>query len=154
AIGGVELGDALHRAAGFEILDGNAVTVGPLRLLGVDDPRVARDGPPDGDILASLGRDERFTLLLRHRPGGAAQLPPVFDLQLSGHTHGGQILPFGLVAWLANDHYLAGLYPLPDGRQLWVSRGAGTWGPPLRLMSPPEVVLLLLTPLPSPGVTP
>ena len=66
------------------------------------------------------------------------------DLQLSGHTHDGQIFPFG---WI-----IAALYPYPHARlvraserlQVYVSRGTGTWGPPFRLFAPAEVTLFLI----------
>jgi predicted MPP superfamily phosphohydrolase len=59
------------------------------------------------------------------------------DLQLSGHTHGGQFLPFSLLVRLF-EPYLAGLFQVGP-TQLYVSRGTGYWGPPMRLGSPAEI---------------
>jgi hypothetical protein len=71
----------------------------------------------------------------------SATRPRTLDLQLSGHTHKGQIFPFSLVTKL---YYPvdAGLKELADGSHLYVSRGAGTWGPPIRFLSPPEVTVI------------
>jgi predicted MPP superfamily phosphohydrolase len=65
----------------------------------------------------------------------------LFDLQLSGHTHKGQIFPFSLIIKMLYP-IDAGLLKLPERRLLYVSRGSGTWGPPMRLLSPPEVTII------------
>jgi len=67
-----------------------------------------------------------------------------FDLQLSGHTHGGQIFPFSLITALfyANQ---SGFAYLDKGSLLHVSRGTGTWGPPMRFLSPPHVTVIELS---------
>ena len=82
-------------------------------------------------------------ILLTHQPSGAPESEAAgFDLQLSGHTHGGQFLPWTLLARFFHPH-LAGL-----GRcgKMWiyVNRGTGYWGPPVRLGSPSEITLLTL----------
>tara|TARA_B100001989_G_C24393895_1_gene390644 strand:- start:350 stop:769 length:420 start_codon:yes stop_codon:yes gene_type:complete len=64
------------------------------------------------------------------------------DLQLSGHTHGGQFVPFNFPTKLANA-YLAGLYD-HKGTQIYVNRGTGYWGPPLRLGIPSEITEITL----------
>jgi predicted MPP superfamily phosphohydrolase len=64
------------------------------------------------------------------------------DLQLSGHTHGGQIFPFGLLVRLVIP-FVAGLYER-DGSLLYVSCGTGFWGPPMRLLAPAEITELVL----------
>jgi hypothetical protein len=84
-------------------------------------------------------------VLLRHRPDLTAASAGRFDLQLSGHTHRGQIFPFVAVVALFNDH-VSGTYPLPGGATLHVSRGSGTWGPPLRFLAPPEITVITLIP--------
>lgn len=87
-----------------------------------------------------------YVILLSHTP----DLDPKeiddgrIDLQLSGHTHGGQIFPFHLLAKKANK-YLAGMYDV-NGTTLYVSRGAGYWGPPMRLFAPSEITLFRLFP--------
>jgi uncharacterized protein len=64
------------------------------------------------------------------------------DLQLSGHTHGGQIFPFGYVVRLQQP-VLAGYARFGD-TQLYVTRGAGFWGPPVRVGAPPDITLIEL----------
>ena len=84
-------------------------------------------------------------MLLKHRPDVRAESLGRFDLQLSGHTHGGQIFPF--VAVIRGFHrYVSGLYELERGSRLYVSRGTGTWGPPLRVLAPPELTLVTIEP--------
>ena len=100
------------------------------------DPAAAIAGAPDG-----VG----VRVLLAHQPRSAfAAGPAGFDLQLSGHTHGGQFLPWNLFVRLQQP-FTAGLARL--GR-LWVytSRGTGYWGPPKRLGAPSEITFLRLVP--------
>jgi len=67
----------------------------------------------------------------------------LFDLQLSGHK--GQIFPFSLLTWLYYRHTIhAGHLRLVNDSYLYVSRGAGTWGPPMRFLSPPEITVIEL----------
>ena len=84
-------------------------------------------------------------LLLAHQPRSAfAAAPAGFDLQLSGHTHGGQFLPWNFFVRLQQP-FTAGLHRLGE---LWVytSRGTGYWGPPKRLGAPSEITHLRLVP--------
>jgi predicted MPP superfamily phosphohydrolase len=69
----------------------------------------------------------------------------LFDLQLSGHTHGGQIFPFNLVTSLFFQYH-RGYFDLPNHSYLYVNRGVGTWGPPIRFLSPPEITVIDLVP--------
>ena len=110
-------------------------------LAGVDDWRARDILPTHGpDLDAALrGRDEsRALVLLAHQPKQAHDaLAKGVCLQLSGHTHGGQIFPF---TWLVRleQPYVAGLHRVGDAH-LYVSRGTGYWGPPMRLRSPAEI---------------
>lgn len=90
--------------------------------------------------------DNAYTILMSHTP--AFQDEPVkgIDLQVSGHTHGGQIFPFHFLVKAANK-YLAGLYN-EDGYKVYVSRGAGFWGPPIRLFAPSDITVFNLIPKP------
>ena len=67
----------------------------------------------------------------------------LYDLQLSGHTHGGQYAPFPLMVWLAQP-YLAGLHRVSERMQIYVSRGCGYWGPPIRSAAPSEIARIRL----------
>jgi uncharacterized protein len=134
--------DFLARSGFVVLRDQNADVGDWLKLVGVDDP--ARGGSPDET--AALGaRSERFTLLLKHRPRFSAASTGLFDLQLSGHAHRGQIFPFNLLTGL--EYPLQdGLYTLAAGQRLYTSRGTGTWGPPMRILSPPEITLIEIAP--------
>ena len=139
--------------SGFRLLRGEAVTLaGGLTLAGVDDPALGAgkgEGEGEGEaaeqaLLATLAGD-RFTILLKHRPKVEPASRGLFDLQLSGHVHKGQIFPFNLITHL--------VYPVKMGLSgkgtdslLYVSRGSGTWGPPIRVLAPPEVTVIDLFP--------
>lgn len=113
-------------------------------LAGVNDIAGAeRSDPPDFDRALS-GRDSaRPTVLLAHQPVQVATAAQHgVDLQLSGHTHGGQMWPFHY-AVRAVQPSLAGLSAVGD-TQLYVSRGAGFWGPPVRVGAPPDISVISL----------
>ena len=142
---GIEQALAFHRQAGFQVLRGEAVTpAGVISIAGVDDEVGDRFGRhrtiPEQTLLEKLPR-ERFTLLLKHRPVIDGESLGLYDLQLSGHTHRGQIFPFSLLTKLVFPYH-AGYFDLPKHSRLYVSRGAGTWGPPVRFLSPPEVTVI------------
>ncbi|MEV0199829.1 metallophosphoesterase [Nonomuraea sp. NPDC050691] len=117
---------------------------GVLDLAGVNDVNGATmdDGPDFAKALG--GRDtSRSTVLLAHQPVQVAEAARHgVDLQLSGHTHGGQIAPFNLLVPLQQP-VVSGLATV-DGVQVYVTRGAGFWGPPVRVGAPPEITLLEL----------
>jgi predicted MPP superfamily phosphohydrolase len=119
---------------------------GVLDLAGVNDlnGRSSGDGPDLGRALG--GRDtSRPVVLLAHQPVQVEQAAGFgVDLQLSGHTHGGQIVPFDRVVALSQP-VVAGLATV-RGTQVYVTRGAGYWGPPVRVGAPPEIALMELRP--------
>ena len=140
------LENSLHflHSAGFTVLRGESAKAGGVVLVGVDDHSAQT---PDQqalldtrNALASVAAND-FIVLLKHQPvvdGGTR-----FDLQLSGHIHGGQIFPFVYLTQLVYGIH-TGLTKLADGRLLYVSRGAGTWGPPIRLFAAPEITLITI----------
>jgi hypothetical protein len=138
--------------AGFKVLRQDRAVVEragtKVEIMGVDDPagRYTGEEPmTDEDGILRGGQSEAFSILLKHQPrvwGGAVQPP---DLQLSGHTHGGQILPAQVFARLGYPRW-RGLYELGDGRKLYVNRGVGTWGPPIRVLARPEITLFIIEP--------
>lgn len=132
------------RRAGFNVLRGESVKVGSIVLVGVDDPAAMSSRQQarldTGKALDSATTND-FIVLLKHQPVVDSDTP--FDLQLSGHTHGGQIFPFIYLTRLAYRAH-TGLTELADGRRLYVSRGTGTWGPPIRLFAAPEVTLITI----------
>ena len=126
---------------GFTVLRNQRMVIQPgLSIVGVDDPATGKAQSEEGLL---PDKDEGFTLLLKHRPLVNAGTLGRFDLQLSGHAHRGQIFPFNLITRL---HYPQqdGLYLLAPGAWLYASRGTGTWGPPMRLFSPPEITLFII----------
>jgi len=132
--------------AGFEVLRNRWVEVRPgLILAGVDDltslSRAGRDGQAMPRALS--GRPGGATILLSHTPWQAEQAASLgVGLMLSGHTHGGQVWPFGYLARLRYP-LLAGRYEI-DGMTTIVSRGTGVWGPRMRLWRPAEILHLTL----------
>jgi len=136
-------------SCGFVPLRGEVATVaGALELAGVDDP--AFSGPArskrvsDREVL-SRAAGARFTILLKHQPLPERNAIGAFDLQLSGHTHKGQIFPFSLITRLVFPFH-SGDFQLGGGALLHVSRGTGTWGPPIRFLAPPEITVIDLLP--------
>jgi len=140
------LGNSLRflRSAGFTVLRGESVEAGGIILAGIDDPSAGVRGlevrVDTKKAVASVTKSD-FIVLLKHQPVIDKETP--FDLQLSGHIHGGQIFPFGLLTRLTYG-VSTGLTQLADGRLLYVSRGAGTWGPPIRLFAAPEITLITI----------
>jgi predicted MPP superfamily phosphohydrolase len=140
---------------GIRVLRNERVAIGDagasLDLAGVDDWSSRGFGGPHGHDLgrALAGRDpDRSLVLLAHQPRGVGEAVRAgVELQISGHTHGGQIVPFNLLVRAAYP-YVKGLHRHDeDGRsgQIFVSRGTGYWGPPMRLGSPPEIAKIVLT---------
>lgn len=113
-------------------------------LAGVNDVAGAeRSDPPDFDRALSGVSPGGPTILLAHQPIQVSEAASRgVDLQLSGHTHGGQMWPFHYVVELAQPS-LAGLSQVQN-TQLYVSRGAGFWGPPVRVGAPPDISVLTL----------
>ena len=143
--------DALRRA-GVNALVNAAHHPSPrhegLAVLGVDDMWSRRYGEgrgPDVERAAADLDPDAPRILLCHNPAYFAEAAPHVDLQISGHTHGGQFNPGVRPADLVLPYgYVAGRYER-DGAVLWVNRGFGTAGPPSRLGSAPEVTRIGLT---------
>ena len=117
-----------------------------LDLAGVDYASAARFGHGHGEDLGRALSNRvpgRSVVLMAHQPRTARRSAAYgVDLQLSGHTHGGQIWPFGALVAL-QQIFLAGLHRQGDTR-VYVSRGTGYWGPPMRLGAPSEISQLVL----------
>ncbi len=117
-----------------------------FELAGVDDHTAHQFGPGHGaDYERALaGRDpNKVLVLLAHQPKQVVKAEPYApDVMLSGHTHGGQIAPFMFLVKLQQP-YVAGLYDHGQTK-LYVSRGTGYWGPPMRLAAPAEITKIEL----------
>ncbi len=143
---------AFLERAGFRVLRDQALVIpGVANLIGKEyrAPGGLAGSPARFRPLAELvheGDPGLFTVLLNHLPSGFEEeaAPLGVGLQLSGHTHDGQMFPFRWLVRLSFRH-VAGLYRHGDSL-LYVSRGTGTWGPPLRFLAPPEVTLFELVP--------
>jgi uncharacterized protein len=132
---------------GARYLRNERVTIAPgLELAGVDDYG-ADKYPGHGEDLprATAGRDPSSALvLLAHQPRQVRHAAEHgVDLQLSGHTHGGQIWPWHYIVRIQQGGWLAGRYE-HQGTQLYVTRGCGYWGPPVRLLAPLEITRIIL----------
>lgn len=143
----------LQREAGVRMLMNEHVSLGPVVLAGVPDIAArGRENTVEPDLnkaLAGIAPDSCI-VLLAHQPKyakEAAAHPLPVDLQLSGHTHGGQVKYLNRLWGYFSDGYVAGLYPVRDGRgmQIYVSRGTNLWtGTGFRFGVPSEIVLLTL----------
>ena len=139
------------KACGFQLLRNEYVELpNGIAIGGSDDPaweRASKSPPHDSaetQLLRSMPPDS-FRVYLKHRPTVASQNDGLFDLQLSGHTHHGQIFPFYLLAKLQYP-YCDGTTYLANGSIIHVSRGTGTWGPPIRFLAPPEITIIDIVP--------
>jgi hypothetical protein len=129
-------------AAGVRVLSNEKVEVDGLQIIGVPYRSATQNGQL-ASVLRGIGLDrDRASILLTHAPDHPeiAEAAGV-SLQLSGHTHLGQFLPW---SWMARRIYRQFVYGLSriGKMQVFTSSGAGTWGPPLRLGSNPEIVML------------
>jgi uncharacterized protein len=145
---GLDRALAFTEKAGFTILRGEGITISNLlNVAGVDNPARGSYGPDravsEKALLEKLPR-EIFTIFLKHQPVISSESLGMFDLQLSGHTHKGQIFPFNLVTKLYYPMH-TGISNVNGNALLYVSRGSGTWGPPIRFLSPPEVTVIDIT---------
>ena len=134
-------------SAGMRVLRSEAAEAGGILIVGADDKdhliREQWNLSRSERLVLSYEREQRekFLLLLRHRPIVEKGTECHFDLQLSGHTHGGQIFPL-----ISSRHripgYPRGLKKLKCGGFIYVSNGAGFVGPPVRLLAPPEIAVI------------
>ena len=115
---------------------------GAISIAGVHDHEGTGEFAPDPDR-ALEGTTDTFTLYVAHQPLMARESSGRgVDLQLSGHTHGGQVWPFELLVQLQQP--MVEGYAVIDGVPVITSRGAGTWGPPVRVAAAPEIPLITL----------
>lgn len=138
------------RSLGMQTLfnEGSLILIRGRKVLvaGVTDPAAEQLGVGEGPdvVLASkLGSEADFKILLSHRPGIARLAEEHgFDLQLSGHTHGGQFFPWTLISPLVHEFNLG--LGKAGKMYVYVNSGTGTWGPQLRLGTTPEITRLVL----------
>ena len=142
--GGVDKAIKFMTEAGFTVLRGETVSIDDwLTIAGVDDLHAGwSNGVVKIDEVTVLSNTpaDHFRVLLKHQPRVMDDAIGLFDLQISGHVHQGQIFPFRLLQYLVYPVSM-GLSPLGKGSRLYISRGTGTWGPPIRFLAPPEITL-------------
>ena len=125
----------------IKVLENAAVLIRGVNLIGVSDgqPAAARAA-----AVERLAREDGFNLALVHQPSVWEQTRNRVELMLCGHTHNGQIFPFNFLVRL-QFRYVHGLFA-KAGSTLYVSSGAGCWGPRMRLGSRNEIVMIELNP--------
>jgi predicted MPP superfamily phosphohydrolase len=138
----------LIQSFGIKVLENESVVVdNKINLAGIYDLRGERFGYFKPDVKKALQNIDKSlpTILLSHQPKVVHKISDEesIDLIISGHTHGGQIFPFGMFV-LMEQPYLYGLYQHNQKTQIFVSCGVGYWGPPLRILAPSEIVKLEL----------
>lgn len=147
-LAGLEDAVRFIEGAGLTLLRGSVAEAGGICVAGVDDPASRRRLGFD-DVLRQADPD-KFVLVLSHRPEVPAETVGRFDLWLSGHTHGGQVWPGGVLMRIL---YRLGqgmtALAAPEGRprrlsHVYVTNGARYYGPPVRFFAPPEIAVIEL----------
>lgn len=132
------------------VLENSSQDYKGLNIAGINDIQ-ARKFSQEADIKTALKdiNSSLPTILLTHQPKSIKDFDDddlsKIDLILSGHTHAGQIFPFSLLVWLAQG-YIYGEYKISENSKLIISSGTGFWGPPMRILSNSEIVVLNLKP--------
>jgi uncharacterized protein len=143
---GIDLFLELARKSNWRVLrNQNWNLDGRLDIIGLDDDAGKSFKFSGPDLFAALRSAAANIpkILLYHRPSGFAKaVRQGIDLQLSGHTHAGQIPPMDFLVWLIYK-YPSGLYRSGQSH-IYTSSGTGTWGPPMRFLSRSEIVKLVL----------
>ena len=144
---------AIAKELGIRPLLNESITIevegGHFNLVGITDLVGERMGVLAHDLDAAFSQvdHKRSSIVLAHQPKTINLLNGQrCDLMLSGHTHGGQIFPFGYLV-IMDQPYLAGLHQHNEHSQIFVSRGTGFWGPPLRVLAPSEISLIKIRPV-------
>ncbi|UQZ90909.1 hypothetical protein C4J81_17500 [Deltaproteobacteria bacterium Smac51] len=142
---GVENSLGFMEKAGLNVLRGEGLEAGGIIVAGVDDEAFRNSLSVEPvRMLRDWYSSGLFVLFLKHRPSPIPGTSGFYDLQLSGHTHGGQMWPGHILIKKVNG-YLSGLYRDPGGKSfIYTSNGSGFWGMPLRFLAPPEVTLIEL----------
>ncbi len=146
--GGMKKTVKFIRDAGFTLLRGEGVTVNnAVNIAGMDFSGGETSGyknnslkESEQDVLSKLPSG-LFTLLLKHKSDVEDSSLGLFDLQLSGHSHKGQIFPMNLATMFIFSYH-TGFTNLQKGSAIYTSRGTGTAGPPIRFLSTPEITII------------
>lgn len=130
---------------GFKLLENSGVDKGDIYLAGIPDTFSGEQYGKHPDLQKALqnSKKSQYKLLISHTPNDFDMSE--FDMEISGHTHGGQIFPFHIFAKFGNK-YLSGMYKKANGSYIYVSNGAGQWGPQMRFLAPSEITILNFVP--------
>lgn len=122
----------------YKIIDNNIIVIGRQDA---SCSYYNKDRKKIREILDNNIKSENFTILVDHNPQSYNEtIENNLDLQLSGHTHNGQFFPFNLLVKLAYEKPYGKL--TKNNSNLIVSSGVGSWGPPIKIFSPPEIVII------------
>lgn len=147
---GVEQAVNFTQRAGFMLLRDSYVYLPfNIAIVGLDDDEASRFGVKrkytEREILERVDRS-KFVIFLRHQPRIDKSLIPMFDLALSGHTHGGVLFP---VKYILRRMFITDFgFIREGGSYIFVSRGVGTGGPPIRIGAPPDVAIFYIKKVP------
>ncbi len=145
---GIEMVMNFYQACNIKLIRGETINISEsIIIAGVDDDngsRFSNFADISEDKLLTPIDENKFVILLKHKPFINDAVKNKVDIQLSGHTHGGQIFPFSLIVKQIYK-YFYGLYRISDRMHLYVSRGTGYWGPPIRFLAPPEITSIEIT---------
>lgn len=140
--GADDIAGALEKRTPAKVLRNESVEVSGVTVAGIDDAIAGQQRPETIE-----GLQNKSLLVLFHEPDYVVDMPKNASLQISGHSHGGQIcLPFGypLLHRLGAERYIKGGFYPETNVPLYITRGVGTVGPSIRTFCPPEVSLLTL----------
>ena len=138
------------KSLGIRVLENENVYIGEVgkgfNLAGVYDVMGYRTQTYMPDLDKALkNKKDAPTVLLAHQPRFIEEVKSGVDVMLSGHTHGGQIYPFRFLVKIVQP-YIDGLHQHNDELQIYVNKGTGFWGPPMRLGASSEITEIILTP--------
>ncbi|MEF3280983.1 MAG: metallophosphoesterase [Elusimicrobiota bacterium] len=127
---------------GFKVLDNSAMSLGDINIIGLCDIKTKyMEVETVKNIISKNYKKNAFNILVSHQPLYFKEVSEIYDiLMLSGHTHCGQIFPFHLFTRIFYN-YFCGEYKNKNSI-LFVSSGAGSWGPPLRFLSTAEILVI------------
>jgi predicted MPP superfamily phosphohydrolase len=140
---GKNYSENLIKEAGFTLLNNESVKINDLNLVitGIED--IINDSSYELRFLKRNYDEKCFNIYVKHRPVINSVTTDYFNLQLSGHTHKGQIFPFGIFVKIFFK-YITGLNKISNESFIYVSNGVLTWGPPIRILAKPEITFIIL----------
>ncbi|MCK9476471.1 MAG: metallophosphoesterase [Candidatus Muirbacterium halophilum] len=137
------------KKSGFKTLHGNTEYIDKyITISGVDDETLNRKKDKysiikQEKLIIDRITNETFNILMKHQPFLSEITDKKIDLQLSGHTHNGQIFPFNFATKLVYK-YTNGMYFTPENNRIFVSSGTGFWGPPFRVFTESQIIIFTI----------